>query len=125
MPKISTTPTALDWDVYAGDNNRVTFQVTAGDPVDLTGATIAAQARASAASTAVALTGTVGTSGLALGEFTVAWDGEAIRTLLGSLETWQGVWDLQVTLAGETLPRTHFRGRFTATLDVTRTGVVG
>jgi hypothetical protein len=126
MPKITTGPAPLDWETYSGDANLEIFEVvTESDPVDITGAEIAAQARVSASDPAVALEAVTEVVEPLLGRFTVAWPGEEVRALLGVEERWTGVWDLQFTAAGEPLPRTLLRGVFTAVADVTRDEVVG
>jgi hypothetical protein len=122
MAEIYSGPQAANWNVYAGDANRVVFELsTSVDPVDLTGATIDAQARVSAVDQTIALTATVTEVEPLLGRFAVGWDGEAVRALLAGAEKWEGVWDVQILQAGQTLPRTILRGRFIATHDVTRT----
>ncbi len=123
MAKLTSGPQSLDWDIMAGDLNRETFQVVANDPVDLTGATIAAQARKTAPDAEIALEAVITPVEPLLGQFTVEWDGEAARTLLAGQVSWQGVWDLEVTFAGETLPETLLRGVFTVNMDVTRVTV--
>jgi hypothetical protein len=123
VAKISTGPSPLDWEAYAGDINRATLSMPSeADPVDITGAVVEAQARASASDATVAATATVTLVEPVLGTFTVEWDGEALRTLVAGEEKWTGVWDLQIIETGETLPRTVYRGVFTVIHDVTRAG---
>jgi hypothetical protein len=121
VTSVSTGPEPLDWTVYAGDRNRIRFMFqSGGDPWDITGAVLSAQARISATDPTVALTATCEVTEAVSGAATVAWDGEAVRTLLAEAETWVGVWDLQILEEGETLPLTVYRGKLTATMDVTK-----
>lgn len=120
MAKLWSGPQQLDWEVYAGDLNRELFAVQTTDPVDLTGAVIEAQARKSAVDKDIALTAKVTPVELTLGQFTVEWSGTEVRALLAGEMNWSGVWDLQITMADETLPMTLLRGQFVATHDVTR-----
>jgi hypothetical protein len=92
--------------------------VADGAPVDLTGATLAAQARLSV-TTGVALTGVVAIVDAAAGQLSVRWPGDDVRTLLAGEPTWAGVWDLQMTVAPDE-PVTILAGRLTAEMDVTR-----
>lgn len=120
MAAITSGPAVLDWQLYAGDRNRERFEIAGDDPVDISGAVIAAQARLTPDDATVAMTAVVTEENLALGSFWVEWPGEEVRALLGPDGTWAGVWDLEITEAGETLPRTWLRGKITALLDVTR-----
>lgn len=121
MTAIITGPGTLDWELYAGDANRRTFQFLAGDdPWDITGAVIEAHARVTDLDPAPALIATCTIDTIGPGLATVEWDGEVIRTLLANEETWAGVWDLQITEAGQTLPTTLLRGKVTAVQDVTK-----
>jgi alkaline phosphatase len=122
MASICTGPSVLDWAcVYAGDRNAQEFEFLAdGVPWDLTGAVLSAQARKSRSDPAAALTATVTAVDAALGTWIVEWDGDDVRTLLGTAESWEGVWDLQVLEVGQTLPVTVLKGTFRAELDVTR-----
>jgi len=118
---IISGPSPLDWKVYAGDRNEVVFSFEAGGaPWDITGASVAAQARIRATDPAVALDANVDVFDATSGKVTIAWDGEEVRALLAGADHWQGVWDLQITETGETLPITMLRGKFTAIYDVTR-----
>jgi hypothetical protein len=117
-------PSPLDWKVYAGDRNEVTFTFRAGTgPWDLTGAALTSQARIRATDTVIALAAVTTITDPANGLATVAWDGEQVRTLLAGADHWVGVWDLQLLEAGQTLPTTMLRGKFTAIYDVTRVPV--
>lgn len=122
MARICTGPQKLDWEcAYAGDDVKAVFRFLAdGDPWDLTGTTFIAQVRETSLSAdPAALTGTVTLIDAVGGTLEVQWDGEAIRTLLGSMETWSGVWDLQMTAPGGDIT-TMLAGAFMAKMDVSR-----
>lgn len=122
MATINSGPEPVDWNVYAGDANEETVIFQAGqDPWDITGAVIEAQARVTALDPAVALTATCTVVDAVNGEATIAWDGEAVRTLLAGADTWEGEYDVQILEQGKTLPRSLWRGKMTARYDVTRT----
>jgi hypothetical protein len=121
---IVSGPAALNWVVYSGDKNTEVFSIESGDPVDITGATIDAQARRSVLDPYVALVATVELTSPQAGSFEVSWDGEQVRDLLAGAERWEGVWDLQILMPDETLPRTLLRGDFVAVLDITRQDIV-
>jgi hypothetical protein len=121
VPTVVSGPAPLDWTVYAGDRNLAHFTFNAASsPWDITGASIAAQARLTATAVDVALTAAITIDDPEGGLVSVAWDGEQVRTLLGDADRWRGVWDLQILEFGMTLPVTLLRGKFTALLDVTR-----
>jgi hypothetical protein len=106
--------------VRAGDRNAFTVTITAdGDPVNLTGSTLTAQARKLANDPdPAALTATVTVTDAANGTAEIVWPGAAVTTMLGASASWTGVWDLQrTTAAGST---TVCAGAFTAVMDVTR-----
>lgn len=107
--------------VRAGDANLMTGHLHhSGVAVNLTGQTIRAQARATAlAADPPALEAVVVITAPVTGDFTFAWDGDDVRTLLGSNKTWKGVWDIEVD-NGVDLPVTFCYGKFTAEMDVTR-----
>jgi len=122
MAEINSGPDILDWKVYAGDGNVEIFEfLLAGDPWNLTGAIIEAQARKTANDTVIAITATVTMVDETLGRYLIGWNGVALRALLAGQDQWVGEWDLQVLVANASLPRTFLRGRFTAVSDVTRT----
>lgn len=111
----------IDLCVIAGDRNRFVFRLLSdGDPWDTRGATVTAQARETAQTTTPALTATVTEVDASIGLWEVAWDGDAVRTLLGTAERWEGVWDLQVVEAGQSLGETPVGGAIGAVWDVTR-----
>jgi hypothetical protein len=120
MAKITSGPIQLDWSVYAGDSNREVFEFVGDVPVDITGWVIEAQARRKKSDPVVGATAIVTLTDPGAGRFTVEWDGEQLRALLGEAESWAGVWDLQTTVGGETLPVTRLGGMFTVLMDVTR-----
>ena len=115
--------TRINWSLYAGDRNEKTVQVLRdGDGWDLTGATVAAQARRTANDPVVALTATVTPVDPAQGIFTISWDGNAVRALLAGEETWKGVWDLDILPAGgqDGSSETVADGEVVARMDVTK-----
>lgn len=122
MADINSGPELCSWTVYAGDRNIQTFAFFAseGIPWDITGATIRAQSRLTANDPVIAVEAVCEITDAADGIATVEWDGEAVRAILGVEETWEGVWDLQVIEAGQTLPVTLLYGSWTALMDVTR-----
>lgn len=121
MADLKSGPGVLNWTVYAGDSNREEFQyVTGGVPVDLTGATFRSQARKTAQDGTVAATALITPVDLTKGLFTIEWDGEALRALLGGKATWAGVWDFEVLLPSQALPVTKLKGKFSIEMDVTR-----
>lgn len=130
---IDSGPQCLNWSVYAGDSNVEAFEfLLNGDPWNLSGAEILAEARKTASDPEIAATATITTVDLSLGQVAIGWDGEELRALLegavaraGEPETWVGVWDLQIHPSGDALPRTVLRGTLTVTNDVTRGGVPG
>ena len=69
--------------VRAGDANLVAVTVTSKDaPVDLSGLTLAAQARKKLTDADPAVTALITVTDAAAGEFTISWPGEAVRTSL-------------------------------------------
>lgn len=120
--KLQTTPAKLDWEMYAGDTVSEQFTLIADSaPVDLTGTTITAHARATVRDTDPALVATCQVSDPTNGVFTVSWDGTDLQDIvlgLASGDRWQGVWDLQVSSIGGL--RTWLQGRMIVLLDVTR-----
>lgn len=105
--------------VRAGDRNLITATITSkGAPVDLTGYTVTAQARAKATDQAAALTAAITVVNATQGQIEIRWPGAAVATLLAGKATWKGVWDLQLTSADG--PLTVAAGNFGAVMDVTR-----
>lgn len=113
-------PAVLDLSgVRAGDRNSFTLTLTsAGEPVDLSGVTVQAQARPTPLAPDV-ITAEVSVVDAAAGTVLVRWPGDEVREMLGTKATWAGVWDLQVQTEGED-PVTVVAGNFAAVMDVTR-----
>ena len=120
-PTLRTGPRrTLNLEVYVGDANKEKYVL---EGTDLTDATIEAHARVNRSpGTPIAIQATITPENLAIGEWWTAWDGELLRTLVETSggTRWRGVWDLQITQSGVTLPTTWLSGSFTATYDVTR-----
>jgi hypothetical protein len=108
--------------IRAGDLNEMTLTLTSGGlPLDLTGQTLAAQARLKTTSAgAPALAAVITVVGNPVnGVATVRWPGDDVRTMLAGKASWAGVWDLQVD-NGVDDPVTLAAGSFKAEMDVTR-----
>jgi len=105
--------------IRAGDQNLIVMSFTSGGaPIDLTGAVVEAQARATPFATemieaVIEITDPVG------GHVNVRWPGDQVMTMLAGKPVWNGVWDLQVT-QGSDDPQTLAAGSFSAVMDVTR-----
>jgi hypothetical protein len=124
MSKIDLSPEKLDLKgVPAGDDIAlvIRFKDSDGTPQDTTGATLAAQVRQSKTADEIELSASVSalTDG-SDGEWSVLFSGTDTRTLIAGGASWSGVWDLEVTLAGQVNPRTVLGGRFQIESDVTR-----
>lgn len=106
--------------IRAGDRNLITMTLTSGGaPMDLTGLTVEAQARATP-STATAITAvTEVLDPASAGVIQLRWPGDEVRTMLAGKNNWNGVWDLQVGANGED-PVTVVAGGFAAVMDVTK-----
>lgn len=123
MTSVTIGPSPCDIQVYAGDRNEITFRFQAGgDPWNITGAVLSAQARLTSRTPEIAITAIITVTDAINGTALVAWDGEQVRTLLAGADTWTGTWDFQLLEAGQSLPLTVLRGKFTAILDITRAG---
>lgn len=106
--------------VRAGDRNEFQINLTAdGDPMDLTGMTVSAQARSTAADT-THLDAVLSITDAPGGVLRIYWPGDDVRTWLGTSVRQSGVWDLQLGTDGGTDAVTVIAGSFTAELDVTR-----
>lgn len=107
--------------IRAGDRNLILATITAkGEPVDLTGKTVSAQARSKAVDPdPPVLKADVEVLDAAGGKISIKWPGDEVRAALGDKATWKGVWDLQVEEPGED-PITLCAGTFQAEMDVTR-----
>lgn len=120
MPTVSLAPPVVNLSgIRAGDRNLLTGAlVTEGEPVDLTGLTLAAQARKKATDPQVAITAIIEVTDGPGGLITIRWPGEDVRTMLAGAAAWKGVWDLQINPDEEAL--TICAGSFEAETDVTR-----
>jgi hypothetical protein len=109
------------WCGVVGDRiwRRVQF-LQDGDPWDLTGATVESQVRAAWSAASPLMTATVAPVSEAEGTFDIEFDGEDGRSAVTGDDDWKGVYDIQVTESGQTLPETIERGVFTLQPDATR-----
>jgi hypothetical protein len=123
MASLDLSPGVLDIaGVRAGDRNAIQITLTQGGaPLDLTGYTIAAQARTEPLAPG-ALNAVIEDRVDAQGQFLLRWPGDDVRTLLAGSDTWSGVWDLQILLTPEVDATTVLEGKFAAEQDVTRPG---
>lgn len=122
MASIDLSPATLDLKgIRAGDRNMLTVTLTSeGNPMDLTGLDVMAQARKKAQDDSAVLEAVVEVDAdPTTGKLTLRWPGEDVRTLLAGQATWQGVWDMQISSAEED-PVTVVAGAFIAAMDVTR-----
>jgi len=121
MAYVHTGPAALDWTgLVSGEPNGLSFRVVAdGEPMDLTGATLRCMARHRPGDDAPAMTAAATITNAAGGLVLLVWPGDQISALLTDVESWRGVWDLEVTLPGSD-PVTVCGGTLRAGLDVTR-----
>ena len=118
--KVPLGPAAVDiTGVRAGDRNLMHVTITSkGEPVDLAGATVAAQARTTALA-ATALDAVVDVIDAAAGQVDVRWPGDAVTAWLAGKAKQSGVWDMQVESPASD-PVTVMAGTFAAEMDVTR-----
>lgn len=121
MVAIDLTPAVVDIvGVRAGDRNLFLVNIrTSGQPLDLTGYTVTAQARIDAED-GVGLTAVCTITDAAAGKVSVRWPGADVRTWLGDSEVLKGVWDLQLDDGSGADPWTVIKGSFAAEWDVTR-----
>jgi hypothetical protein len=104
----------------AGDRNESALTiVSAGAPLDCSGATVRAQARPSPSSKKV-MTAVITEVDASKGRYLLAWPGEDVRTMLAGAEFWSGHWDLELLEEGQTVPVTVAAGEISAVMDVTR-----
>ena len=117
---VSLGPACVDiTGIRAGDRNLMTMNLTSGgDPMDLTGLTVEAEARASSTATD-SITAVVEILDALAGKISVRWPGDEVTEMLAGKATWKGVWDLQVG-DGSSDPWTVAAGKFSAEMDVTR-----
>jgi hypothetical protein len=120
MVAINLAPAEVDIaGVRAGDRNLIQLTLRqGGQPIDLTGYTITAQARTTAADTAhldavCTITNATG------GQVQVRWPGADVETWLGGQSSAKGVWDLQLDDGTGSDPWTVVSGSFAAEMDVT------
>ena len=108
------------WYVVAGDSNRERVEFVAGGlPWDITGAVIAAEARASVTAPGPpALTAVVEMTDPPAGVAHISWDGEAVRAVLAGDAEWSGVYDIEIMQGGEV--STPWQRPMRALMDVTR-----
>lgn len=106
--------------IRAGDANLMTVTLTTkGEPYDLTGMTLTAQARKKVTDDAPAVTAAITVDpDPTIGKALLSWPGDQVRDSLAGKANWQGVWDLQVDDGTEV--QTLMAGTFQAVLDVTR-----
>lgn len=105
--------------VRAGDRNLFNIRLTQdGQPFDLTGMIVEAQARATPMDSVIALTAVITVIDPLEGLFEMRWPGEDVQTLLADKSAWNGVWDLQVGNGSD--PQTLMAGVLTIEPDVTR-----
>lgn len=122
MSSLDLSPATLDLKgIRAGDRNLIAVALTTGgNPLDLTGQTVTAQARKKANDDSAVLDAVVEIDeDPTTGKLTLRWPGEDVRTLLAGQATFNGVWDLQIT-DGTNDPMTVIAGSFAAVMDVTR-----
>jgi hypothetical protein len=121
MTVIDVGPVKMDLlRIRAGDRNLFTVKLTdSAGAIDITDFVIEAQARVTPTEPTVAVAATITLVDAAQGTFEMRWPGEDVRDVLAGSETWEGVWDLQVTEPGED-PHTLMAGLFTIESDVTR-----
>jgi hypothetical protein len=122
MTVIDVGPAKLDLlRIRAGDRNAFNIKLTDSNGiVNLSDKTIEAQARLTPTEPdPPAVSAIINMTDPAQGEFELRWPGDAIRDVLGSADSWTGVWDLQLTETGQD-PQTLVAGAFTIESDVTR-----
>jgi len=105
--------------VRAGDRNLMAVTLTtAGQPFDLTGLVVSAQARLNPLATE-AISAVVDVVDAVAGRVMLYWPGDEVTAMLAGKTSWKGVWDLQVSQTGAD-PVTFAAGKFSAVMDVTR-----
>ena len=121
MVAINLAPAAVDVSgIRAGDRNL--FQLTirqSGQPINLTGYTVTAQARTTAEDV-THLDAVCTITAPTAGKVDVRWPGDDVRTWLGTESVLKGVWDLQLADGTSADPWTVIAGSFAAESDVTR-----
>lgn len=105
--------------IRAGDRNYTEVTIKQkGQPVDLTGLTVTAQARKKPTDT-TALNAVIDVLDAAGGLVSMRWPGQEVTDLLAGKATWDGVWDLQIQSPPDDA-LTVAAGGFHAVMDVTR-----
>lgn len=112
------------WNLYAGDWNRVRWELVGEAPVDITGCVITCQAR-KVDTGPLAMTAVVEMTDPPAGVFHIAWDGEEVRAVLEGKSAWEGLYDIQIQWPQEPGPRTRHRAPLRAQMDITRDEVAG
>jgi hypothetical protein len=121
MPEETACKEDGAWCGVVGDRIWRSVQfLTDGDPWPLTGATVEAQVRETWSSPSPLMTATVTPVDEASGMFIIEFDGTDGRSVVTGDDDWSGVYDIQVTELGQTLPETIERGVFTLRPDATR-----
>jgi hypothetical protein len=121
MATVVLGPALLDVSgIRAGDRNMIELTISyKGTPLNLTGYTLTAQARKTPPDPVVALTAQIAIVDAPNGQITITWPGADVSSLFtGGIDTWAGVWDLQVGSGGNIT--TIAAGKLQAVLDVTR-----
>jgi hypothetical protein len=119
MAELNLSPAAVDVKgIRAGDRNLFQLIVrVSGQPLNLTGYTVTAQARTKA-DDPEHLDAVCTITDAPAGKLDVRWPGEAVRNWLAEADELSGVWDLQLS-TGSTDPWTIVSGSFHAEMDIT------
>jgi hypothetical protein len=105
--------------VRSGDRNLFSLVLrTAGQPLDLTGYVVTAEARVTALDT-TALDAVCTITDAPNGKVDVRWPGADVETWLGGNADQKGVWDLQIDDGSGADPWTIIEGTFVAEQDIT------
>jgi hypothetical protein len=105
--------------VRSGDRNLFSLVLRAsGQPMDLTGYTIAAEARVTAEDT-TALDAVCTITDATAGKVDVRWPGADVETWLAGNVDQKGVWDLEIDDGSGADPWTIIEGTFMAEQDIT------
>jgi hypothetical protein len=122
MAVIDAGPVKMDLlRIRAGDRNLFTIKLSNNSgPIDITDFVIEAQVRTEPTDGVIAISAVIAIVDAAQGQFSMRWPGDDVRDLLAGADTWEGVWDLQVTESVGEDPQTLLAGLFTAESDVTR-----
>jgi hypothetical protein len=122
MATVNLSPATLDMlGVRAGDRNQYAIAISqGGTPMDLTGLTPRAQARAKATDETPAAEAVIDVLDAVGGQLLLRWPGEDVRTMLAGKASFAGVWDLQLESGDGADPLTILAGAFRADMDVTR-----